>query len=867
MLRDLLLRARSLLRRDAVERELQDELSFHLDQLMATYEQQGLPLDEAQRRARLSLGGFDQIKEAHRDARGTRLFSDFGRDVHHALRQMLRAPGFAALAMLCLGLGIGVNTTIFSVVDAVMLQTLPVSGGDRIVSISRGDRPTMTYREYETLAARTRLLDGVTASFPLESDLEVDGVSEFVTSEIVPANYGPVLGAGLAVGRWFDDDREMEAVISHAVWQRRFNLNPGVLGRRIRSESQSYTVVGVAMPAFSGTFAPLRTDIWVPLRTRPLIDASLDKAEGPWQMRLLFGRLAASASAPQVAAEVNAIDAQLERETSRESQTPSPLVVEHVRGVPDPGLKQRGATLSVLLGAVVGLVLLIACVNVGNLLLVRGALRQREFAVRRALGASRLRLLRQLLTESLVLAAGGGLCGIVLAVWTNRVLETSVPSAFGAFAVRLGLSVDWRAVAFATLITIVTTILCGLWPAWRASRAASLVTFKNEIGAGAPRRPIGLVAQVVMSLVLLFVAGSFVQSLLRLYSIDPGFAVAGRLYAYTFVPAPPATPESRQAFYARMLEQVRGLPRVQSASLTNYLPLMPIGRDCAAVATAEPVSVTANEVGPAYFETMGLGVIAGREFTAVDQSSDAAVIVISQSLARRMWPNGSGLGERVLVGCKSAHAAVVVGIVRDAAITNLNQRAPLHIYRPLTPQFAGLRAVIVRTDGDAATSVLPLRRLLLDMGEGIRVYTVQPFDEHLAQRYAPFRWAATVLTGFGTLALLLAAVGLYGVIAYRVALRTQELGVRMALGASRQEIFRSVLWHGLKVVLIGVAIGEIFTAALTGLAGAIVSDIVPSGVMTHLGVGAIWIVVALAACFVPAARAARVDPLVALRHE
>ena len=557
MLRDLFLRTRSLLRRDAVERELQDELSFHLDQLTASYEQQGLPPDEARRRARLSLGGFDQIKEAHRDARGIRLFTDVGRDVRHALRQVLRAPGFAALAMLCLGLGIGVNTTIFSVVHVVMFQTLPVSDGDRIVSISRGDRPTMTYREYETLAARTRLLDGVTASFPLESDLEVDGVSEFVTSEIVPANYGPLLGVGLAAGRWFDDDRELEAVISHAVWQRRFNLSPDVLGRRIRSESQSYTVVGVALPAFSGTFAPLRTDIWVPLRTRPLIDTALDKADGPWQMRLLFGRLAASATAAQAGAEVNAIDAQLAREASRGSETPAPLVVDHVRGVPDPGLKQRSATLSVLLGAVVGLVLLIACVNVGNLLLVRGALRKREFAVRRALGASRLRLLRQLLTESLVLAAGGGICGIVLAIWTNRVLETSVPSAFGAFAVRLGLSVDWRAVAFAMLITIVTTILCGLWPAWRASRAASLVSFKSEIGAGAPRRPIGLVAQVVMSLVLLFVAGSFVQSLLRLYSIDPGFAVDGRLYAYTFLPAPPATPESRQAFYGRMLEQVR----------------------------------------------------------------------------------------------------------------------------------------------------------------------------------------------------------------------------------------------------------------------------------------------------------------------
>ncbi len=540
MLTDWILRLRSLVKRDAVERELDDELRFHFEHLVDSHMRQGCTRDEAVRRARLEFGGLDQIKEEHRQARGIGVVNDLGRDVRHAFRQFRRAPGFAVVAVLCLGLGIGVNTSIFGVINSVMLRPLPVAAPDRLVLVGRGAGPAWSYPVYRDVQARTRELSGLTVALPMESDFDVDGESSFVVAEVVSANYPDVFRLRLSLGRWFVDDREPAAVISHAIWERRFNLNPDVVGRLVRSGAESYTIVGVAPREYTGVFAPMRTDLWVPIQSRPRLAAQLEEGGLASTLRL-FGRLRDGATAAQASAELNAIDAQVMAGHGRPPEIQSPIVAEQVRGIPDSGMRRRVGLLTTLLAAVVGLVLLIACVNVGNLLLVRGAIRQREFAVRRALGASRSRLLRQLMTESLVLGAGGGICGVILAVWANRVLETSVPPFLGAFAFQLDLSLDWRAVVFATIIALAATILCGLLPAWRTSQARGLVAFKGEIGGGPPRRrPLGLVAQVVLSLVLLFVAGSFLQALQRLNAIDPGFEVAGRLYAFASIPSPHA---------------------------------------------------------------------------------------------------------------------------------------------------------------------------------------------------------------------------------------------------------------------------------------------------------------------------------------
>jgi predicted permease len=801
--------------------------------------------------------------------RGPGLAGDLARDVRHAVRQVRRSPAFALLAMLCLGLGIGVNTAIFGVINAVLLRPMPVTEPAQLVLVSRGETAPFSYPDYREVQKRTHVLSGLTATVPMESDLDVDGESAFVVAEAVSPNYAAAIGIIPSVGRWFVDERDPVAVISHAVWERRFNLSPQVIGRVIRSESQSYTVVGVAPREFTGTFAPMRTDLWVPIQSRPRLAAQLEAGENR-RMLALFGRLQRGATPAQASAELNAIDAQLRREQGGTADRPAPVVAQRVRGVPNPGSQRVLQTLATLMAAVVGLVLLIACVNVGNLLLVRGALRQREFGVRAALGASRFRLLRQLLTESLVLGVGGGICGVTLAVWTNRLLEMTFPAFVQAFTLHVDLSLDWNAVVFAAIVSVITTALCGLLPAWQTSQSRGLMAFKGEIGGGTPRRrPLGLVAQVVMSWVLLFLAGSFLQALLRLQATDPGFEVAGRLYAYLWIPTPPFTPESGREFYAHALDRVRALPGVRTAALASSLPLMPAGSDCAALPAGPQIPITTAAVDTGYFGTLGIGLVAGREFAATDSPTAApAAVVVNETLARRLWPDRPAIGEHLLVGCKAAQPAVVIGLAADSVIRAVGETPQPHLYRRLGPEHMGLlTTILLHTSTDPAAMVQPVRRTLADLRQGVRLYTVEPLAVHVEQSYAQVRWLAEVLTGFGVLALLLAAVGVYGTIAYRVTLRTQEIGVRMALGASRTDVFREVVTYGLGIVLIGVAIGELLTAGFTTVAGAMLSGIRPTDLSTHVAAALIWIVVALAACYLPAARAARVDPLTALRHE
>src|SRR6267142_1480115 len=559
MFTDLTHRLRSLIRRRTVEQDLDDELRFHREQLVDRHLADGLAHDEAMRRARLEMGGFDQVKEEHRNVRGVPLLEDLGVDLWYAIRQGKRSPGFAVLAVLCLGLGIGANTSIFSALNSVLFRPLPVADPGRLVMLSRGTSAYFSYPDFQDLQARGRLLSGLTASFPMESDLEVDGVSNFVAAEVVSANYGAVLGVAPARGRWFTSETEPVAVISHAVWQNRFGGSANVLGRRIAS-------------------------------AEPL----------------------------------------------------PPIVAEPIRGIPNPGGRRLVSLSASLLMIVVCVVLLIACVNVGNLLLVRGSLRRRELAVRQALGATKSRLIRQLLTEALVLAVGGGASGLVLAVWTTRILERVTPSARTTFPIELDLSLDGRVIAFATMLSLATTLVCGLVPAWRGSQISGVAGFKGEIGGTIRRRrPFGLVAQVMLSFVLLLIAGSVIETLRRLEVIDPGFAVSGRLYAYIYFPSA-STPETGRQLYAQALDRLRALPGVLSASQTSALPLMPSGTDCVSLSGGPQLHVSTNAIDLGYFHTMGIGMTAGRDFTSIDLPRESSTIVITDSLAKRLWPSNAG---------------------------------------------------------------------------------------------------------------------------------------------------------------------------------------------------------------------------------
>jgi putative ABC transport system permease protein len=867
MLTDMLSRLRSILRRRAVEQELDDEMRFHLDQQIERYVRRGLSRTEATRRATIEFGGLEQIREEHRDARGLTPVTHLARDLRHAFRQLRRAPAFSALAVLCLGLGIGVNTSIFGVLNAVMFRPMPVQDPDRLIVVNRGTENNFSFPLYRAFAERSRTLMGLTASSPTESDLDVDGESQFVAAEAVPGNYAAVMGVRPVLGRWFVDDQEPAAVISHAIWQRRFDLDPSVIGRRIDSESQSYTIVGVAPPEYAGVFSPIRTDLWVPLRTRPAL-ARIQ--EDPSVKRvMLFGRLGHDITTTQASAELNAIDARLDAEQRQQPDVSKPIVIEPARGIVNPGSRRTARVVASFLLVVVGLVLLIACVNVGNLLLVRGAVRQREFAVRRALGASRARLLQQLLAESLLIATMGGLCGVVMARWTSALLERSLPLVQGVFQAQLNFSLDWRVIAYATVISLATTLLCGLLPAWKASQTKALVAFKGEIVVGTPRRaPLGVVAQVVMSFVLLVVCGTFIQALLRMQSADPGFSVAGRLYAFVYIATPGIAPADGRRIYGRALDQLGALPGVRRASLSDSLPLLSNYSDCVSLDKGPRVSAIAYAVQPGYFETMGVGLIAGQDFAARDETRDASAVIVNERLARTLWPNRQAIGERVMIGCRTSQPATVVGVVKNAAIRSLGETPRPQIYFSFARQYeGGLTAILLDTTIPPGRMAEPVRRTLLELGQGIRVYTVQPLSEHVEKSYAPIRWQSSVLTAFGLLALVLAAIGLYGVTAYRVALRTREIGVRMALGADRPTVFRQVVGRGLSLAIIGVIVGETLAFTVGRVLGSLDSDIQPPGLVVLGATGLLWVLVAVVATYVPAARASSVNPLTALRYE
>ncbi len=787
-------------------------------------------------------------------------------DLALAVRLLRRSPGFTALALVCLALGVGVNSSIFSLLDAVYLRPLPVENAGRVVVLSRGTSPVFGYAEYRALRDRNQSLEGLAISDPEESDLSFEGRAMLIGAEPVSANYAAVLGARTILGRWFTREDEPAAVISYRVWQEMFHGDAGVLGKMVRSESHAYTVVGVAPPEFAGIYAPLRIDLWVPFRYWAGSDA--DRRRG-----MLFGCLKRGVAVAQAGAEVNAVAALVRRENPEiDKDAAAPLLMERVRGVPNPAGRRQARPVLILMMVVVALVLFIACMNVGNLLVARGVGRQREIAVRSALGAGRARVLRQLMTENLTLGLLGGAAGVVVAAITNRMLIAALPLLPSGELFRIDLPLDFRVLLYTGSIALSTALVFGLLPALESSRSDLAVVLKGaNIAGGRMRlRTAMLTGQIAVSLVLLLTAGLFARSIVRLHNADPGFASANRIYAPVFLPSPQFTPRSGRVFYDRMLARLRAMGGVRSAALTTRLPLYAAGiaGTCVARDGDRPAPGTTFTIDRGFLDTVRIPLVEGRDFAVTDKADGPAVAIVNQTLARRLWPGQSAIGRTFQAGCDHPRTLQVVGVARDSKIRSINEVTLPHVYLPFSQAYeGGIVFVVVETAGDAGALIERVHDALVSADPDFRTYGVRRLSDSLDGSLWQVRFELWVLGILGTLALGLAAVGMYGVLAYHVTARTREIGIRVALGARPREVVRLVVAQGLRVTIAGIAIGLLISALASRLLATILQGVSPTDAVTWSAAVGVWIVVALAATWLPARRATRVEAMVALREE
>jgi predicted permease len=863
---------RATLQRSRMESEMDAELRFHIEAYAEDLIRGGVAREEAMRRARIEFGGIEGVKEEGREARGVNVMDICFHDIQYGLRMLQKNPWFTALAVLTLALGIGVNTSVFSLLNFVLLRPLSVPDAESVTVLSRGGDPLFSYLDYCDYRDRNQSFTALAATTPTESSLDYQGESRATAAEAVSGNYSEVMKIEPLLGRWFTNENENAAVISYDAWKRLFGADPEVLGKHVRSESQWYTVIGVAPPDFTGIYAPIRTDIWVPFRVwiNLNVNPAAERNDRVRPRVMLFGRLKAGIEPSQAAANLDAIDQQILKENGG-LPAAKRILVERVHGAPNPAARQGSVPAFVLLFIVVGFVLLIACINVGNLLLAQGVSRQQELSVRAALGAGRSRLLLHLLTETSLLCLLGAAAGLLVGYWTNRVLEALLLSLPITAPIQLNMSFDHRLFAFAGGLAVLTALVCGLFPAWSAT-GIDIAPILKGAAPSAKRfrlRHASLVAQVALSLMLLLCAGLFLRSMARMQSSDPGFAVKNRLYALAYISEPEFNAGTGRQFYAKALESLRDLPGVRGASLTRLLPLRGEGSesDCVSAGNVTAMRSTYGVIDSGFLTTMQIPLLEGREFSSRDLSGGPRVAIVNETLARILWPQRSAIGQVLRVGCKSRAESEVVGVARDSKVVSLGQPAGAHFYLPYSQNYTGLVTIVVETAGDPGSMVRTVRETLHKENESLRIYGIESLASHIERSYYQVRWESFMLLIFGLVALLLAAVGLYGVIAYHVTQRTREIGLRIALGAHRGDINRLILWQGVRLTGVGVLIGLGMSLAVTRLLARFLSGLSPTDPVTFGATAILWLCVGLAACWIPARRAMRVDPMTALRYE
>jgi macrolide transport system ATP-binding/permease protein len=807
-------------------------------------------------------------------------------DVRYSFRSLIKSPGLTLAAILSLGLGIGANTTIFTWVQAVLFRPIPLAAEPSTIRIAamenrEGQSRSWSYPNFVDFRDRAKLID-IVGQDDQTFSIAVDDTAERAWGALVSGNYFDVMGIRPAAGRFFTAQDDVTpgghpvAVLSYANWQRRFAGDPSVIGKQITINNTPITIIGVAPEGFIGSFLGVSSAAWVPMAMQKEMmggDRMNQRGNG-WFQAIV--RLKPGVSAEQAQAEASSIMAQLEQEY-REFNDGRRLRIVQTWEAPFGA----GTVLAPLLGVLsilVALVLVIACANVANLLLSKAVSRRREVAVRLSLGASRARLIRQLLTESFMLAAFAGITGVVMAYWTMDVIMAFVPPV--DMPIDLGLRMDGNTLLFALIVSMLTGLVFGLVPALQASSNQTINALKEEGRSGSGGRVTGrlrsalVVAQVAVCLVLLVAATLFLRSFIAAQSLSPGFDASHVATASMDMFPSGYTGERHRDFQRRAIEAVSAIPGIQSAAFGSRLPLgfggnssTSVGVDGYVPRENEEIVITYTTVGAKYFATMGIPIRQGREYNDTDTLESPRTLVINESMAKRYWPEGNALGGRIRLG---QNVAEVIGIVADSKYSSINERPLPQLFFPMSRSETSSLRLFAKASGDPAPLVAEIRNAIRGIDPALPVYDARTLNEHMQIAVFAQRMAADLLGAMGVLALLLAAIGLYGVMAYAVSQRTQEMGIRLALGASPGSLLNMIVGQGMKLTTIGLVIGLAVALGAFGSIGAVrtlLPGISPLDPITFIAVPIVLGLIALLASWIPGRRAGKVDPLVALRYE
>ena len=868
---------RNLFRRERVERDLDDELQTTFDMLVEEKVREGLSLQAARRAAGAELGSRAAIKDHVRDVRAGAFVETVLQDVRFGTRLLRRNPIFATTAALSLAIGIGATTTIFTVADALLMRpAVGVRDADSLVDIGLRAEAlrigTVSYPNYLDIRERASTLHGVYGYSVMPSAMSLGGVNgaERIYADTVTSNFFSVLGVQPAAGRLFnDDDRDPVVVISHRFWTRRFQQDPSVVGRTVRLNGAQHLVLGVAAQGFQGT--TIRSpDVWVPIETRP---GYTDRSGASL---LLGARLKPGVSLGEADAELDTLSRALEQEHPDVNRSKR----FHAAALsPTPDLRGPLAAFLALLLGIVSIVLAVACTNLTGVLLARGSFRRREIALRLAIGAGRARLVRQLLVETMLLFTLGGAAGLLLARWMTTALVLLLPASPVPVDVSFGL--DGRALAFAAIVSFVASILSGLVPALQTSKIDLVSAMREDVVRAIGRmrlRSTFVVAQVALSLVLVVIAGLFARALDRVASLDPGFDPRDVEIADLNLSLAGYTAITGRLFATELLERLRSLPGIRAATLASTPPgtFEGLGMGIADAATSPAddsqfLGAAGNIVEQGYFSTLGIRITAGRDFTGADRQGSEAVVVVSETTARRLWPGGEAVGKYLLLSntpfADSRQRLLVVGVVGDVTYNSLVDGArELFVYLPLQQSYFAQTSIVIRP--------MPGRKLgnevaalVNSMNPNLPIVSAASLEERIAVGWTPQRVAAALAATLGLIGLLLSAIGVYGITAYAVATRTREIGIRVALGARRADVVGLVIRNGMLLVAIGSLIGLAIAAGASQLMTALLFGIPAIDPVSFGGTLLVFALTGLAACYVPVRRATRVDVTEALRYE